>query len=381
MPDLFDFTEKLTGLAPARARAGRERVRELQIPHLDRELVSPETVDAVVASLLLAEGIDALVERGIERTRLVSKLRNDPDVWPTWAELRAADQLGNVLSDDAELALEPDRARGRHADFRAWSPTGRVFGFLPDSGSTHVSIEFKALGLSDQEASFCRRAVPTLRALTPSDGFVTVHAPIKISRDGVWVNRQRRRHMQEEAARLALVLPRHTSGMSGAVVVAHGTEGAYVARLRSRLVEAFAQLPNGHSSWVAFHWSNGAPFRLISEALNSVDRPSNLLGVVLIGSAVAFPYPDIHNFLMWGVVGADGEDIEFRSELDDAVARTVFERIDASTGVRATIVRGSPGGGRQPQPVVLRDGSRRILPYVLLIDRDPDPMSHRAVPI
>jgi hypothetical protein len=223
------------------------------------------------------------------------------------------------VADGAEFSLERGRASGKHADF--WgkpNEDGQLFAFIPTMTTAEVSVEFKALGLSADEAAFSARARQTLRAMKPSVGFMTLHAPIDITRDGIWVNRQFRREGEAEALRLARQLPEHTDGLSGAVIVGHGSEDLYVRRLRARFAEAFAQLPEGHGCWVAFHWSNGAPVDLVSAALSQSEIPPNVHGVLLIGSAVAFPDPNIHNFIMWaplpspqsGVVGTATESAE-----------------------------------------------------------------------
>jgi hypothetical protein len=384
---LLEATKKLTGLDPERVREARERIQGLGIAHVTRVLVDAPSVDAAVAAFLLDESVTRLIERGIERTKLLSKLRNDRDVWPTWAELRAAQQVASCLVAGGELQLEPDRAQGRHADFRVRREGGTPFGTrIPTGDATEISIEFKALGLSDDEASFCRRARPTLDAMKPGAGFVTLHAPLDIQREDVWINRKLRREGEQEAVRLARALPEHTRGLSGAIVVAQGAESTYLARLRTRISEAFAQLPADHPCFVAFHWSNGAPFDPIGQVLNEVDRPENVLGVALIGSTVAFPHPDIHHFIMFGLVReseGEGQDTfysevspepsapELYSAVGEEVGRAVFHRVDRSAGVRPSVVRVSVFGEKRPRDVLMRDGTQRILPYVLLIDPDP----------
>lgn len=387
---VLDATGKLTGLDADRVREAQDQIQALGIAHLTQVLVDAPTIDAAVASVLLGDSFEGLIERGIERTKLISKLRNDRDVWPTWAELRAAQQIAGYIAEGGEIQLEPDRAQGRQADFRIRREGGDLFGdLIPIGGEPEVSIEFKALGLSAGEASFCQRARPTLEALKPSSGFVTLHAPLDIHRGGIWMNREMRREGEREAVRLARSLPAHAHGLSGAVVVAQGAESTYLSRLRARLSEALEQLPDDHPCFVAFHWSNGAPFGPIGQVLNEVDRPDNVVGIALLGSAVAFPYPDIHHFIMWGMArdadddepedaffsevapGAGEEAVALYSVVSEDVGRAVFDRVDRSAGVRASVVRTSVFAERHPQDVLMRDGSQRILPYVLLIDPDP----------
>jgi hypothetical protein len=287
---LLDYVTRLTGLPSERVTAAQEQLRALSIPHLDAELLNEPTVDAVVASTLLADSLDDVVAAGVPHTKLVSKLRNDHEVWSAWAELRAASQLSRYLETGAQIVLEPARAKGRHPDFRVSSRDGPPFAFLPLGEASDVSIEFKALGLSDEEAAFCFRATATLRQLRPTAGFMTLHAPLDFV-GAVKMNRAERRDAAKRASQTERRVPEHARGISGVVVVARGTEEPYLHRLRMRLKEALGQLPPHHECWVAFHWSNGAPFHLVAEALRDVALPTNVGGVLLIGSAVVFPIP------------------------------------------------------------------------------------------
>src|SRR5439155_20450262 len=178
--------------------------------------------------------------------------------------------------------------------------------------------------------------------------------------------------------------PEPTHGLSGAIVVAQGAESTYLARLRTRISEAFAQLPDDHPCFVAFHWSNGAPFEPIGQVLNEVTRPENVLGVTLIGSAVAFPHPDVHHFIMWGIARESEDDdrkdafysemspesgeatVALHSVVSEEMGRAVFDRVDRSAGVRASVVRATVLGEQRPREVLMRDGTERILPDGLL---------------
>jgi hypothetical protein len=378
-PVVLEATERLTGLAERRILAACERVTDYGIRHLTEVLVHAQTVDGLVAAVLLADSIESLTEQGVEHSKLLSKLRKDPDVWPTWAELRAAHLIGRLIPQDAQIRLEVGRSRGRHADFQVSRRAGGAAfgGTIPWSESSQVSIEFKALGLSDEEAAFCQRARPTLEALRPRAGFVNLHAPLDMRREGIWMDRATRRHGEHEAARFARRLPPHARSLSGAFVSGQGAEGSYVARLRQRFAEAFDQLPVTEEAWVAFHWSNGAPFHLIAEAVNEIERPPNLLGVALVGSAVAFPYPDIHNFVMWAVAPRSGSgEMEFQSSVSEELGRTVFDRIEQSSGVRACVVRATLAA--RSSVVLLRDGTQRILPFVFLGEPDPVDMIRQS---
>lgn len=77
-----DFLHALhspTGLEPSRVETARRSISKLAICHVERELLKL-TVDSAIGATLLAESLDDLTGRGVEYTRLVSKLRKDPDV-------------------------------------------------------------------------------------------------------------------------------------------------------------------------------------------------------------------------------------------------------------------------------------------------------------
>src|SRR3712207_6095583 len=116
-PHLLHWTGALTGLEPDRLTNAWAQVASWDFAHLERELLTG-SVDGAVAATLLVEGIDHLVAHGVARTKLMAKLRGDRDVWPTWAELRAADVLLTTADDDAEITLEAGRSGGAHADMR-----------------------------------------------------------------------------------------------------------------------------------------------------------------------------------------------------------------------------------------------------------------------
>lgn len=195
-----------------------------------------------------------------------------------------------------ELELEAGRDRGKQADFRFSAKGGDVFRAFPISDSAGISIEFEAIGLSDEETAFCQRARPTLEALRPPRGFITLHVPLDSENMGVWTDEARYHSLQEAIRSARREIPPHASGSSGAVVAAHGTEEAYVRRLRSRLTEALKQLPAEDECWVAFHWSNGAPFAAVHAAIDSIERPTHVVGILVVGSAIVFGHPEIHHF-------------------------------------------------------------------------------------
>ena len=56
-----------------------------------------------------------------------------------------------------------------------------------------------------------------------------------------------------------------------------------------------------------------------------------------------------------------------------------MERADASAGVRATVVRWHSASG--PHDLIFRADERRILPYNLILDVDPDRDRGRSLPL
>jgi hypothetical protein len=282
--ELLEWVRALTGLDPSRAADARGRLRAANIPHVTEELVDRFDVDSAVASLYLAECIELLVAADVPRAKIRAKLRNDPEVWPTWAELRAAEAVLRTAEDAVGIALEPDRRRGvRSADFE----------LLADDGGS-VAVEFKALGLSDEEASFFQRMTPVLRSMRPRRGIAVVHTPI--GSHPVQLSRAQRRHGDREAEALAANLPQNMRDLSASVAVAHATEAMYLARFREHVTEAIGQLPEEKPAWLAFHWSNGAPASVIRRALSEIAVPSNVVGAVLLGAVVLTPGYEIHNF-------------------------------------------------------------------------------------
>lgn len=357
------WTEVLTGLARDRVAEARNRVASSGFEAVSAELLLPN-IDSAVAATLLVEGFDALVERGADGPQLLKKIRVDREIWGTWAEIRAADILLHAMPD-AELRLEQGRSRGAHADLR----------FLFPDGGLARSIEVKAIGLSDDEVAFCERMSPSLRSLVPKTGISQGHAHIDSPRPRN--PRQMRLASQAESKRNARLVPKYPPGLTGAVLVAHGSEGSYARRVAGRVVQAVRQLPRDDDCWVAVLWSNGAPSRAVYDAIRWEEIPSHVEGIVLVWSGVAFPHREIHAYTAVMPRDADDSPPEVTSldgEEMSAFAQLVLRRFERSAGVRATLLK---GGNRT---VMLRDGSRRILPFNLLLDADPDPLARDATP-
>jgi hypothetical protein len=215
---------QLFGISEERQDSARELIASWRIPHLEPAL-APDDADGAVAAVLLAEAVELLVEQGTEESKLLAKLRRDPDVWPTWAELRAAGLIAReTTAGDSHLLLEPDRSSGRHADFA----------FAPTEDEPRHSIEFKAIGLSDAEAGFSDRIAPVLPGLPPRHGVLTMH--LEDTDTNVVMNRDEPRRHRREAERRARYLPPQVQLMAAATAVGHGTEQSYIRRLSWRAV-------------------------------------------------------------------------------------------------------------------------------------------------
>ena len=369
-PDLFsdsllEWCEKLTGLKPERVRAATEKLASWDLPPVDTEILRRPDVDSVVAATLLAEGIDLLAEHGAERTQLLAKLRTDPYPWPAWAEIRAASIMVAVSPAEVEVSLEPGRSKGKQPDFRLSMP----------EGFDGLNVEFKALGLSDSEAAFCRRMSERLGRQLPAAGVATGHA--SVTAPTLRMPAHQRRAMHAESARLVSQIPMYPRGLTGSVAVAQGTEDHYVARLGDRLRRAIKQLPLDQPGWVAFHWTNGAPLSSIVEAIDWDAQPANLAGLIVLGDAVVFPHRNIDVFVVplpRGISVPHGFAVD--SAVNDNFAELVLSRVDASAGVRATLLHGEVGPGRSME-LLRRDGHRRILPFNLVLSVDPPEFAMR----
>jgi hypothetical protein len=358
---LLRWTEELTGLEKERVRTARERVEALGIDHVADELLVP-TVDAAVAATLLTEGIERLCGRGVQRSKLVSKLRDAGQFWPTWAELRVASMLSEVADGDTEIELEPGGKLSAQPDVRLRTP-----GF-----DIAESFEIKSVGLSDAELGFCQRAERSLPTFMPPAGICSLHAPIDIPR--VWLPRERRREMARDARRKIPRMPAYPRGLRGAIAVGRGTEAQYVSRVLAALRKGARQLPAGDECWLAAYWSNGAPIRAVAEAMAWDAWPSRIVGLILLGSAVAFPHPAIHNFVLVLPRGVElSDEFNVESTLDNAFATTVLKRFERSSGVRATLLL-----DERRNVIVRRVGQQRILPFNLLMYADPPALDRNS---
>jgi len=115
--NLLDWVQYFCGFPPERVETAVRTIQSWSIRHLETELADA-TVDNALAATLLVESVEYLVSIGVPAVRLLKKLRDDRDVWPTYAEIRAAKLLAAPFKKQASFELEPLRASGKHADFK-----------------------------------------------------------------------------------------------------------------------------------------------------------------------------------------------------------------------------------------------------------------------
>ncbi len=342
-----------------------DEVRSWGIAHVDERLAC-STGGGRVAAVLLAESVRDLELAGVPRSKLLSKLRNDRDLWPTWAELRAGGMLARNVPPGTALRFEPRRKGGRHPDFL----------LEHDDGSTD-GIEFKALGLSDQEVRFVASARHALPAFVPPVGICTLHTdhdtiPLPLDRAG-------RRRIFRDAEKAASNLPGKACDIAAAVLVAHGHERAYLARLRSRFEEAFSQLTAGDDTWVAFHWGNGAPLHQITEALAAVTTPPHLRGVILTGSVALLGSLEHFIVSLRTPFSVSEGGFLVHSKTGNDYAQTLLAAVDEASGIRPTLLR-VPWEG-QYHTLLEPDPSVRIQPFNTLLVPDPRAVRRRQTQI
>jgi hypothetical protein len=361
--ELLRWTEGLTGLSPERCCDGISELAAWGLPSLTTEFCERPDIDAITGAVLLVESVQSLVDQGVERSKLMKKLRGAREVdqlWAVWAEIRAAAVTIGYPDLGWQLEMEvPTQSSGfrRKPDFRVHFGDG-----------TSAWIEFKAVGLSDLELDWHRRANEVFDELLPPEGLATLHAwpdqPLRVSRE---LRRRSWRGAAKTARRLRKQIP--TWGTPrGIAVVARETEDTYRRRVQSAVKRAITQLPPDGESLVALWWANGAPVAGSAAVLDEVRAPGNVSGLLFVGQSVAVPWAEISCFVMDIPRGQEVGEREVVSAVDDTLARRVIERFESSSGVRPTLLR-SPGP--QGIDVLRRDGGRRLFPFNLLFDADP----------
>lgn len=358
---LLYWVEKLFRLPADDVAAAISSIRALRIGHLTTELVERESADAAIGCYLLDHAL-AHLQQHVPVTKLLKKLRDDREVWPTWSELRVATMLTQFVETQTIVEMDPGRTAGAQPDLRV---------VVPDDPSAQY-VEIKAVGLSDEEAAFCQRMAPSLASFAPSDGFVTVHSRIEHSTPDA-PRSQRRANRKGTKKQIRSVLPSWPAGVSGASIIAHGNDADYMRRVALRLRDAARQLPTQEECWVAVHWTNGAPMHDIARHIRWGEIPAHVAGLILVGTGAVFPDRTLHGYQLAIPREAEGEHRDFESRDEDPagaeLGRLVLDVFERASGVRATLLRvKSPGGARRT--LVLRDGSRRLSPFNLMLDRD-----------
>lgn len=357
-----DWAERLAGVPAERVGDDRERLEALGIDHLGDELCRRADIDAIVGACMLTSSLDALIERGVPEAKLVAKLRGDPDVWSSLAEIVAGRLLLPFFGPEAELEMDHGtRPGGPNADFR----------LLARGSDQGERVEFKAVGLSAPETSFFRSAAEALPRLVPGSGVVTYHLPFTESPRFPTPDEGDRKLLEADLSRVQSRLPSHVRDLRGVVAAGYLTEDAFIARARARIESALRQLDGDEEAWVGLWWSNGASLLALRDALSEIQLPAHVLGLMVVGAAVIVPDPRIHYFH----ARLPRVDLDHRDELpvlsleDDPSAAPILTAFERSVGVRPTLLV-SPDG---EMPILNRDGSRRIFPFNFMVGPDSPP--------
>lgn len=359
-----EWTQRLTGLPRERLTESREWIESLGIDHLSEELTRPD-IDAAAGSCMLRSAVDELAGRGVEMTKLESKLRNDPSVWPSVAELISVNAIARISAPGALAELDGgNRIPG--------SPRPDLRLYFRELGQS-LAVEFKAVGLSVRETGFFRKAAAVLPNMVPSFGVACQHIAADTDQPLYAPTKAERREQELDNRRRQKHQPPHIRRLNAAAVAAHYTEQAYLERARDRVLESLRQLRSKEQSWVALWWSNGAPVALMQQLLSTVDLPKNILGILLVGAAVVAPDPEIHYFQI--IVPRDQEIRDslppLVSEVGHPFADAILEQVEGSTGVRPMLITNPRGPRPKRQRLLFRDGTRRIFPFNLLLTPDP----------
>jgi hypothetical protein len=271
----------------------------------------------------------------------------------------------NFFDSEAEVKLDAGPTGAPNVDLRLSFPD-------LDQGT---SIEFKAIGLSQEEIQFFQRATKILPKLSPEIGVLTNHIAVENQHPiPIPTRAERKAHAAAERKRLK-ALPEHIRNLNGAVIVAHYTEQRYLERVRDRIEISLRQLSNRDECWVALWWSNGAPVLAVHQVLATLDLPANVAGLMLIGAAVAIPVPEIHYYAVMlprADQNKEEHDLSVLSLENHPLANPIFSAYERSSGVRPTLLVNPRGARGKRQHLLFRDGSRPILPFNLLIGPDPE---------
>ncbi len=361
IPTHLEWATRLTGIAEGELREARAAMCAFRLVHVNRELASDWSLDSLLGAWMLGRSLDALCDLGVAKQSLARKLRADPDVWPTWAELVAAAQIAKALGATA-VTLEPERGRGTHPDFAF------------ETANDRIHVEFKALGLSDAEVQFCTRMAPGLRSVCPPEGIATF--TVHQEAPGISLSQSVLGPLRAECrSRLRKALPPRLWGLAAAVATMQETEAMHAARIREAIEGALRQIEGRERSWIVLHWSGGGSLTATSIALSEMSLPSNLEGVILVGAGVLLGDPRLHWFLTMVPRGGDPsgaflDRVEMRSA-KPTESRRVLAAFEESRRVRACVLR-APSANSTSSETLLERVGKRILPFNLLLSTDPD---------
>lgn len=228
-----EWTTRLTGLPTERITEARERIDSFGIKHLSDELTRRADIDAAAASCMVVSSIEILLDRGVPENKLISKLRADRGIWPSVAELIGTRKALDFFDPEAKVELDAGPVSGgANADLRLT---------LPEIGQG-VSIEFKAIGLSEEEIGFFHRSSELLPMLYPEIGVSTHHIAINNEHQIPIPSRDERKAHAAAQRKRVKKLPAHIRNLDGAVITAHFTEQRYLERVRRRIEESLRQM-------------------------------------------------------------------------------------------------------------------------------------------
>lgn len=116
--------------------------------------------------------------------------------------------------------------------------------------------------------------------------------------------------------------------------------------------------------------TNGAPVSHLLEHLDWDLVPTRIYGIILVGDAIVFPDANVHTFVHFLERGAHPEQVRrVKTSHNREHIRTTLAAVEQSSGVRAVLATVSEDGN--VRALIRRDGSKRISPFILILDPDP----------
>jgi hypothetical protein len=372
----LDAASAIVGIEQSKLLASRSFVKGLGVATATEHLCQWD-VDALVGANLMERAFDSLLARGVDRARLVKRLKRDPTTWAAWVEFRIGGLLSEYLSPSS-VEFEPAGGKKKAPDY--------IFRDVVKHGDGHardVAIEVKGIGLSAHEKAFGRRYEPVLESYRPSAGVVAIHP--RIGKAGqkepaITVGSLQRREQEMLAeAFAATVWPPETRFLSGAIAIGHDDPMRHTRRLHDLAVKALDQRRRDMETWIVFHWANGTWPTLVGMALKNVPMPKNVSTVGLVGSAVDLRFRKIVELAQYIRRDQFGKILVMPSDMEPLAVQTL-DAVASSTGVRATILRAHVPS--QVPVVVMRRIDQHTLPFILVAAHDPpiDQMP-QAIPV